>query len=110
MFRRSINKLSSGAFLEGQLQRELPTARFRGGARNLSESGVRRVGIRRIEVGLVPGVENFGAELCLHSFADWKTLGERKVPADLFITANAAEAQRAFSASMLSIFSLRTAT
>jgi hypothetical protein len=47
---------------------------------NLAKGGIRKVVDRRIELGVIPDVVEFGPELRAQHFGDFRVLDERDVP------------------------------
>ena len=66
-------------FLPQKLQRELRDTRITGAA-NLSNKRAVDAHFRRIELGMIEEVEEFGAELQGHAFGELRVFQERHVP------------------------------
>src|SRR5262245_2971818 len=76
------------------LQRELPTPGGGLRARNPPEVRVGRIGVRPAEIDVVEQVERLGAEAGVDALGDVELFAQRKVPALLVVSAQAAEPQR----------------
>src|SRR5262245_13077278 len=80
--------------LIGELQRELPAPGGGLCASNPTEVRVGRIGVRPAEIDVVEQVERLCAEVGVDALSDVELFAQRKVPALLVVSAQAAEPQR----------------